>query len=208
MIVTHEVVRYLERITPESTGVLGEMEEYGRERRFPLIGRQVGRFLSILARSIGARRVFECGSGYGYSAYWFARAVGAGGEVTLTDGSADNLAKAREFLGRAGFAERCLFREGDALSILAETEGPFDLILVDIDKESYPASLEVTVDKLRSGGLLVTDNVLWDGRVAEEAPEEESTRAIQEYTRRLYEHSHLETSILPLRDGVAISRKL
>ncbi|MCZ6792855.1 MAG: class I SAM-dependent methyltransferase, partial [Planctomycetota bacterium] len=120
----------------------------------------------------------------------------------------ENLAKAREFLGRAGFAERCRFREGEALSILREADGPFDLILVDIDKESYPASLDVTVEKLRSGGLLVTDNVLWSGRVAEENPEQETTRAIQEYTRMLYEHSHLETSILPLRDGVAVARKL
>ena len=207
MIVTNEVEAYLARIAPESTGVLKDMEEYGAARDFPLIGPLVGRLLSLLASSISARRVFECGSGFGYSALWFARAVGPEGLVFLTETSEENLSLALDYLGQAGVADRCRFLHGDAIEQLRETDGPFDVILVDIDKEGYPASLPVTVPKLRSGGLLVTDNLLWSGRVAEGDPVDESTRAIQEYNRAIYAHPDLETTVLPLRDGVGVCRK-
>ncbi|MHC4472110.1 MAG: O-methyltransferase [Planctomycetota bacterium] len=207
MIVTGEVEEYLARVAPESEGVLAEMEAYGRERKFPFIGPLVGRVLGLLAQTSGAKRVFECGSGYGYSAWWFATAMGPDGEVTLTDGSAENVERARDFLGRAGLAERCRFLEGEAVALLRETPGPFDIILVDIDKEGYPGSLEATVEKLRPGGLLITDNVLWSGEVAKEQPEGSAGRAIQEYNRLLYAHPELDTVILPLRDGVAVCRK-
>ena len=207
MIVSESVEEYLAGIAPKSEGVLAEMEAYGRERKFPFIGPLVGRLLWMLARTSGARRVFECGSGYGYSAMWFADAMGSDGEIFLTDGSAENVERARDFLGRAGLADRCRFLEGEAVSLLRETDGPFDIVLVDIDKEGYPGSLDVTVGKLRSGGLLVTDNVLWSGRVAEVEPQSDATRAIQEYNRRIYAHPELDTMILPLRDGVAVCRK-
>jgi caffeoyl-CoA O-methyltransferase len=207
VIVTAEIEAYLAGIAPASIGIRKEMEEHGAERGFPLIGPLVGRLLSLLASSIGARRVFECGSGFGYSALWFANAVGPEGRVFLTDGSAENLALARDYLGRAGVADRCRFLEGDAVKHLQETDGPFDVILVDIDKEGYPASLPITVPRLRSGGLLITDNLLWDGRVAEEGTEDPSTRSIQEYNRAIYAHPDLQTTILPLRDGVGVSRK-
>ena len=105
MIIHADVEEYLHRIAPESEGVLAEMEAHGRERDFPLIGPLVGRLLHLLAATAGARRVFECGSGYGYSAWWFATAVGAEGEVFLTDDSAENVERAREYLGRAGLAD-------------------------------------------------------------------------------------------------------
>lgn len=207
MIVNPDVEAYLHTLAPTRDGVLAEMEEYGAERGFPLIGPLVGPLLRMLAQSVGARRVFECGSGFGYSAVWFAEAVGPGGEVHLTDGSAENLEMARDFLGRAGLADRCRLHQGDAVTVLRATPGEFDVILVDIDKEGYPASLEVTVEKLRPGGLLVTDNVLWSGRVVEEEPDSATTRAIREYNRMLAAHPLLATVFLPLRDGVAVSRK-
>jgi predicted O-methyltransferase YrrM len=207
MIVTEAVDRYLEEIAPESDGVLREMEAYGAERKFPLIGPLVGRMLGLLARSVGAERVFECGSGFGYSAYWFAEAVGPKGEVFLTDLARDNLDRAKDYLERAGLAGRCRFLEGDAVRRLDESYGTYDVILVDIDKEGYPASLDVTVPRLRPGGLLITDNVLWSGRVADEGEQDETTEAIREYARRLYAHPDLETVVLPLRDGVSVSRK-
>jgi len=206
MIVTEEVGRYLSAVAPASEGVLAEMEAYGAERGFPLIGPLVGRMLGLLARSVKAERVFECGSGYGYSAWWFARAVGPKGEVFLTDTSEENLEKARDFLSRDGLEGRCRFLHGDAVERLRESYGTYDVILVDIDKEGYPDSLDVTVPKLRPGGLLITDNVLWSGRVADEEETDAATEAIREYTRRLYADEGLETVILPLRDGVAVSR--
>lgn len=207
MIVTEAVEAYLDRMTPARTGVLAEMEAHGKERGFPFIGPHVGRLLRLLAQSVGAKRVFECGSGYGYSAMWFAEAVGADGEVYLTDGDAANLESAREYLGRAGYADRCRFLLGDAVTHLDATPGPFDVVLVDIDKEGYPGSLEHTVGKLRPGGLLITDNVLWSGRVADDSECAADTEAIREYNRMLYSHPALDTVILPLRDGVAVARK-
>jgi caffeoyl-CoA O-methyltransferase len=207
VIVTEKVETYLESLLPAAEGVRAKMEAHGRGRGFPFIGPLVGPVLSLLARSIGARRVFECGSGFGYSALWFADAVGPEGEVTLTDWSEENLALARGFLGEAGLAGRCRFLEGDALDLLAAEKGPFDVILVDVDKEAYPASLERTVPRLRRGGLLVTDNLLWHGRVADGRARDAATRAVREYNRLLYAHPELETAILPLRDGVGVSRR-
>jgi predicted O-methyltransferase YrrM len=207
MIVTPEVEAYLAKIAVKSDGVRAEMEAYGAERGFPLIGPLVGALLGLLARTSGAKRVFECGSGFGYSAHWFAEAVGPDGEVFLADGSKEDLERAREYLGRAGLDGRCRFLEGEAVALLEESYGTFDIILVDIDKEGYPDSLDVTAPKLRPGGLLITDNVLWSGKVADSKKRDKATKAIREYTKRLFAHTELTTVILTLRDAVAVSRK-
>ncbi|MFQ5843935.1 MAG: O-methyltransferase [Planctomycetota bacterium] len=198
---------YLGRVQPRSEGLCAEMEAYGREIGFPCVGPLVGRLLAFLTLTIGGRRVFECGSGFGYSALWFARAVGPGGEVHCTDTSRELADRAEEFLGRAGVWDRVRFHVGEARETLRNAPGPFDVILVDIDKKDYPSTLALTVPKLRSGGLLVTDNLLWDGDVLREEPEHEWTAAIHEYTRLLFDHPELETVIVPLRDGVAVSRR-
>jgi predicted O-methyltransferase YrrM len=207
VIVAGKVEAYLESLRPRAEGVRAKMEAYGRKRDFPFIGPLVGPVLSLLSRSIGARRVFECGSGFGYSALFFAEAVGEGGEVVLTDRSEENLAKAREFLEEAGLAGRCRFLAGDALALLATEPGLFDAILVDIDKAAYPASLAVTVPRLRPGGLLLTDNLLWSGHVADGRFRDAATLAIREYNRLLHAHPDLESVILPLRDGLGVSRR-
>ncbi len=207
MIVSGPVERYLESLLPAAEGVRAEMESYARRRSFPAIGPVVGPLLRLLTRAARARRVFECGSGFGYSALWFAEAVGPGGEVVLTDHSEQNLARAREFLDRAGLARRCRFLAGDALALLAAEKGPYDLIFVDIDKEEYPASLDLTVPRLSPGGLLVTDNLLRHGRVADGRCRDAAVRAVREYNRRLYAHPDLETVVLPFRDGVGVSRR-
>src|SRR5205085_1683762 len=118
--------------------VLLEMEEEGRDRDFPIVGRNVGVTLELLARSINARRVMELGSGFGYSAYWFARAVGEGGEVHCTDGDPANAAKAEDYLTRAGLWDRVTYHVGDAVEQMAGVDGAFDLVYDDIDKHGYP----------------------------------------------------------------------
>ena len=206
MIVAPEVEAWLGKVAPAREGVLAEMEAYGRERGFPLVGPLVGRVLHLLAATAKAKRVFECGSGYGYSAMWFADAVGPDGEVFLTDGDPELTARSREYLGRAGLEGRCRFLTGEAVDWLAKTPGTFDIVFVDIDKKGYPASLETTLPKLRPGGLLITDNVLWSGKVADAKKRDAETAAIRKYVRALYARPDLETTILPLRDGVAVTR--
>src|SRR6266536_78359 len=145
--------------------VLLEMEAEAKEKGFPIVGRMVGVVLEILARSIGAKRVFELGSGYGYSGYWFSRAVGAGGELHLTDGDPENERKALDYLGRAGLAGPVAFHVGDAVASLNATHGQFDVLYCDIDKDGYPEAWRAGRDRIRPGGLFICDNTLWSGRV-------------------------------------------
>lgn len=208
-IVDRGVERYLYDAIPPRDAVAAEMEALGRKLRFPIVGPLVGRFLAQQARMVGARRVFELGSGFGYSAYWFLSGMPADGFVTLTDGSAENGERARDFLSRAGFAGRFRIETGDALSALRRTDGPFDVVYNDIDKHEYPDVVEPALARLRVGGLLISDNLLWGGSVADPSDDSPDTRGIREFTRRLYaREGELWTTVVPLRDGVSVSMKL
>jgi len=207
-IVHPDLTRWMEAVAPPPDPVQLEMEALAEAERFPIVGPHVGRLLFVLARGAGARRVFEMGSGYGYSTLWFARAVGPQGEVVHTDGSSANSRRARDLLGRAGVAERVRFEIGDAREILARESGPFDAVFCDIDKEGYPEVPELALPRLRPGGLLIFDNTLWHGRVADEPGEDEETRAVQAVVRKLYADPRVVTALLPLRDGVSVSVRI
>lgn len=196
---------YLEELSRRGEDpLLAEMLDYGRERGFPLIGPQVGRFLAQLVLLMGARRVFEMGSGFGYSALWFARALPEDGEIHLTDGSAENIAKAREFLARDGQDAKAVFLTGHAQDLLQATPGLFDILFCDIDKEQYPDVYELARRHLRVGGALVIDNLIWDGRVADPGDDALSTRGVRAFTGRMWESPEFFSSLLPVRDGVGL----
>jgi predicted O-methyltransferase YrrM len=198
---------YLHRSLPPRHPVLEEMERIARERGFPIVGPAVGELLELLARSVGAHRVFEMGSGFGYSTLWFARAVGAEGTVVHTEGDAANSDLARDLLEQAGLAARVRFLVGDARELLAAEQGPFDVIFCDIDKHQYPGVPDLALPRLRRGGLLVVDNMLWKGQVVD-ADDDANTQGVLELTRLLRGREDLQTTILPLRDGVSVSLKL
>ena len=187
--------------------VLAEMEALAEERKFPIVGRVVGSTLELLARSVGARRVFEMGSGFGFSAYWFSRAVGAGapgGQVFLTDTDAENARQAEAFLSRAGLWGPCRFIVDDAMRALEATEGEFDVVYCDVDKEGYPAAWAAARNRVRVGGLYLCDNVLWSGRVArdEDGEDDPKTKAIWEHNEAIYADPDYTPAIVPTRDGV------
>ena len=191
--------------------VLLEMEAEGKERGFPIIGRLVGVTVELLARSVGAERVFELGSGFGYSAYWFARAVGPSGEVHGTDGDPANEPKALDYLSRAGLAEPIRWHVGDAVTHLAAAPGEFDVVYNDIDKDGYPAAWIAARERIRVGGLYVCDNVLWSGRVAvqdRDDPRPVYTQAILEHNRLIAEDDRFISSIVPTRDGVFVALRV
>ena len=191
--------------------VLLEMEAEGKERGFPIIGRLVGVTVELLARSVGAKRVFELGSGFGYSAYWFARAVGPSGEVHGTDGDPANEPKALDYLSRAGLAEPIRWHVGDAVTHLAAAPGEFDVVYNDIDKDGYPAAWIAARERIRVGGLYVCDNVLWSGRVAvqdRDDPRPVYTQAILEHNRLIAEDDRFISSIVPTRDGVFVALRV
>lgn len=202
-----QVERYFYGLLPPRDAVLREIERQARRRHIPIVGPAVGRLLHQLAQLIGARRVFEMGSAIGYSTIWLARAVGPSGIVYYTDSDAANAREAIGYFRRAGVRNRIQVIVGEALEALDKTRGQFDLIFNDVDKESYPVVFRKAVPRLRRGGLLITDNVLWSGRVARPA-RDPATRAIQQFNRLLYRSRQLSTTILPLRDGLAVCQKL
>jgi caffeoyl-CoA O-methyltransferase len=200
---------YLYGLAPERDAVLSEMEMVAAERPVPIVGPLVGRFLYQLARMIGARSVFEMGSAIGYSTIWWARALPNGGRVIYTDGDRKNADEARGYFQRAGVADKIVIRTGDALEILSEQKTEFDIIFNDVDKEDYPRVFRLAVPRLRKGGLLVSDNVLWHGDVAQPPQfHDNSTKRIVEFNRLMYDSKDMFTTILPLRDGVAVAMKL
>jgi predicted O-methyltransferase YrrM len=181
------------------------MEDYATEHKVPIVGPAVARVLQQLAVMINARTVFELGSAIGYSTIWWAQAVGDNGRVIYTDGDSKNADRARGYFQRAGVADRISLHTGDALEFLSEQKEEFDIIFNDVDKEDYPRVLRLVAPRLRKGGLFITDNVLWSGRVAEKNPTDARTKAILEFNRKLYDSNEFYTTLLPIRDGVAVA---
>ncbi|HEV8563464.1 MAG TPA: O-methyltransferase [Actinomycetota bacterium] len=190
--------------------VLTQMEAEAEANGFPIVGRTVGVTLEVLARSIGAGRVVELGSGFGYSGYWFSRAVGPDGELHLTDGDPENEKKALDYLDRAGLSEPVRFHVGDAVTSLSELDGEFDIVYDDIDKEGYPDAWRAARERVRVGGLYICDNVIWYGRVTGEVPlenerERTTTSAIVEHNAMIAADDRYLSTIIPTRDGVMVA---
>lgn len=206
-ITAQPVENYLYSLLPARDEVLAQMEAEAAKRDIPIVGPAVGRVLHQLAVISGAKNVFELGSAIGYSTIWWARAVGEGGRVIYTDGDRKKAEEARGYFERSGVAGRITIKVGDALELLSEEKREYDIIFCDIDKEDYPRALRSSLPRLRKGGLFIADNVLWSGKVADPDPKEDSTKAILEFNRQLYSSSELFTTILPLRDGLAVAVK-
>jgi caffeoyl-CoA O-methyltransferase len=201
------IENYINSLLPPRDPVLTEMEAYAAEHKTPIIGPACGGLLQLLARMTGAKRVFEMGSAIGYSTIWWARAVGDGGEVYYSDGSQANADRASAYILRAGVQSRVKMGVGYAQDILRATPGDFDIVFCDVDKHYYPECFELALPRVRKGGLLVADNVLWYGRVGR-PPDTDDTRGILEWNRLVTTSSQLVTTIVPLRDGVSVSWKV
>jgi predicted O-methyltransferase YrrM len=204
-----QLMPYLGALVPERQPEMRAMEERARETGFPIIGPVCGHFCYQLARISGARRVFEMGSGFGYSTAWFARAVqeNGGGEVHHVVWDEGLSREARGCLGRLGYGDLVRYHVGEAVQTLSEAAGPFDLIFNDIDKEAYPAALPVIAAKLRPGGVLIVDNMLWHGRIFDQRDKSSSTASIRELTRLLTASDEWITTLVPVRDGLAVAYK-
>ncbi|MDQ3951528.1 MAG: class I SAM-dependent methyltransferase [Actinomycetota bacterium] len=212
-IVHPAIERYLKELAAvDDEPVLLEMEKLAEDEGFPIIGRLCGRYLEVLARSISARRIFEMGSGFGYSAYWFSRATGPGGEIHLTDTDPANERKALDFLSRAGLDGPVRYHVTDAFSALEESEGEFDVVYVDIDKHDYLKAWELGRQRVRVGGYYVCDNMLWSGRVTGAVDEEDGrphwTEAIVATNRAIAADPSFRETINPTRDGVVAALRI
>jgi len=206
-IVDARIERYLKDTYDDGDPVRAEMESFARKKGFPIVGPLVGRTLTVLARAVGARRVFELGSGYGYSALHFARAVGPEGVVHCTDLSEANAKLAESLLSRAGVWSRVVYHCEEAIGALRRIGGSWDVVFNDIDKESYPETIDLAYERLRPGGLFITDNVLWSGRVlgGKARDRSPSTDGVVEFTKMLFSHPGFVTTVDPTRDGLAVA---
>jgi predicted O-methyltransferase YrrM len=184
------------------------MEAEAARTSFPIIGPAAGQFCYFVARTLGARRVFELGSGFGYSTAWFARAVreNGGGVVHHTVWDASLSERARAHLSSMDLSAEVQFHVAEAVQTLRDTPGPFDLIFNDIEKWGYPAALPVIKAKLRPGGVLITDNLLWSGRVLDSADQSRETEGVREFTRLVAADPDWVASLVPIRDGLLVAR--
>ena len=198
---------YLENLVPPRPAELAEMEEIAKKLGFPIIGPACGQFCYLAARTLGARSVFELGSGFGYSTAWFARAVreNGGGKVHHVVWDEKLSARAKDYLGRMELTDVVEFHMGEAVATLKEHKGPFDVVFNDIDKQGYPASLGVIVDRVRKGGLLITDNMLWSARILDASDTSDATEGVRELTKRVYADQRWIPAIVPLRDGMLVA---
>lgn len=186
------------------------MERIAAKTRFPIIGPAVGQLCYTLARAIGARRVYELGSGFGYSTAWFARAVAenGGGEVHHVVWDEELSARARAHLAALGFADIVRYTVGEAVEALGRETGEFDIIFNDIDKRGYPDALAVIEPRLRRGGLLITDNLLWSGRIFDARDKSRDTAGVKKLTRLVTRSPSWAATIVPIRDGVLVATRL
>ena len=206
-IIAPEISRYLDDLVPERPAELRKMERIAESTNFPIIGPASGNLCYLIARLIGARRVFELGSGYGYSTAWFARAVreNGGGDVHHVVWDADLSERARKHLETLGYSDLVRFHVAEAVETLRATDGPFDIIFNDIDKAGYPASIDAILPKLRKGGALIIDNLLWSGRILDPNDTSANTEGVRAVTRRIMESDDWIASIVPIRDGVLVA---
>ena len=207
MIVHPEIEKYLEGFRADRSEALLEMEEKAMKENFPIIGPDVGHLLYLLAKISNAESVLELGSGFGYSALFFSRALPASGKIVCTDMDEDNKALAEHYFLRAGISGKTEFILGDALKTAVELKEEFDIVYNDIDKEYYPRTIDVAWERLKRGGMFITDNTLWYGRVTEKIPPDEATVGVNEFNRMLKADPRFEYSILPIRDGLTLAVK-
>lgn len=206
-LISPAVSDYLEQLVPPRHPELERMEESARESGFPIIGPAVGQLCHLVARMIGARRIFELGSGFGYSTAWFARAVreNGGGVVHHVVWDDELSRRARGHLSALGLGDLVEYHVSEAIEALRGTEGPFDLIFNDIDKSAYPDSLPVIAEKLRPGGVMIVDNMLWSGRIFDPDDDSEATAGVRTLTDMVMNDPGWDASLVPIRDGVLVA---
>ena len=209
MIRTQDIDRYLAELHDGGDALVQEMQAHGRRESIPIVDRETGVHLHVLARATGARRIIEIGTAIGFSTLFLARALPPDGQLVTFEVDPERQDAARTYLERAGVADRVDLRLQPALEGLAELEGPFDLAFLDALKHEYGAYLDAVLPLLRSGGLVVVDNVLMRGAVATGRPEagwtEERVQTARRFNDALLHHPELTATVTPVGDGVALA---
>lgn len=216
-IVPETSASFARQLGPHPDDVICEMDAQAEREDFPTVGPEVGGWLQLLARMVDARRIFEFGSGFGYSAYWLARALPDDGEIVLTEIDADELDQAREYLSRGGFDDLARYELGDAIETVEAYDGPFDVVLIDREKPRYRAAFEAVREKVAPGGVVVADNAMTASVVDFEAlaamidgtqPDvNDHTQGVYDYLDCVENAPEFETGVIPLGEGIAVSHR-
>jgi predicted O-methyltransferase YrrM len=210
-IIQREQAEYLDRLIPQSDPLLREMENYGAEHGVPSADREVAQFVEITAIAINAKRCLEIGMAIGYTTTHLARAVGQDGLVVTIDPSDEMIKAAEGYLTRAGLRDRVRIERGKALEVMPLLQDTFDLIFIDAVKEEYADYLKLSLPRLRRGGVVIVDNLLWGGQVAGEvrSPDQESsTNALREFNKYFVNHPKLRAQVLSVGDGLGYGVKI
>lgn len=210
-IIQREQAEYLDWLLPASDDLLTEMEQYAAEHRVPIADREVARFIEITARSINAKRALECGMAIGYSVIHLLRGMDNGGRVVTIDPSDEMIAAAEGYYSRAGVRDRVDIHKGYALEVIPKLNEAFDLLFIDAVKEEYRGYLDLALPKLRGGGVVICDNLLWGGQVAGEIRSDDqkaSTEALREFNRYFVNHPQLRAEVLAVGDGLGYGVKI
>lgn len=210
-IIQRDQAEYLERLLPQTDPLLREMEEFGATNRVPSADREVAKFVEISARAIKARRALEIGMAIGYTTIHLARAMGEDGLVVTIDPSDEMIRAAGGYLTRAGVGNRVRIERGKALDVIPHLKETFDLIFIDALKEEYSDYLKLSLPRLRPGGVVIVDNLLWGGQVAGQirSPDQEtSTNALREFNEYFVNHPKLLAEILSVGDGLGYAVKI
>lgn len=204
-----EVSAYLDQLVPAREGIMQSMEARAARDGFPIIGPASGQACYLIARMVKAKKIYELGSGFGYSTAWFAKAVqeNGGGEVHHVVWDETLSQEAKSNLDQLGYADIVRYTVGEAISSLRARNEKFDLIFCDVDKEAYPEAVQVSDEKLRTGGILIIDNMLWSGKIFDENDQSNATQAIRKASEMLAKDKHWLHSLLPIRDGLMVAMK-
>jgi predicted O-methyltransferase YrrM len=210
-ILQREQALYLDGLHPASEGLLAEMERYAAANRVPIADREVALFLEITARVAGARQVLEIGMAIGYAVLHLLRGMGDEGRVVTIEPSEEMIARAGEYFQRAGVSERVRVERGYALEVIPKLKDKFDLVYLDALKEEYTDYLELSLPLLRTGGVVIADNLLWGGQVAGDirSPDQQkSTEGLRSFNQHFVNHKNLRGVVLPVGDGLGYGVKV
>lgn len=206
-IIQADQAEYLDRLLSQKDPLLAEMEAYAAEHRVPIADREVARFIEITARITGARRALEIGMAIGYSVVHLARGMGEQGRIVTIDPSDEMISAATGYLQRAGLLDRVEIKRGKALEVMPNLDETFDLLFIDALKEEYSQYLDLGLPRLRTGAVVIVDNLLWGGKVAT-GDTESSTVALREFNPYFINHPQLLAEVLPVGDGLGYAVKL
>lgn len=206
------IIDYLNQVQPKAQGILEGLEDFAKENHVPIIQPEAAHFLKVLTLMHKPAKILEVGMAIGYSAILMSKYMKDGGMIHTIERNEQMIEAARSNIAKANLTERILIFEGDAKEILADLDEQYDMIFMDAAKGQYIHFLPHCLRLLRKGGLLISDNILYKGMVAEnqlvEARKKTIVKRLRSFLKEIHEHPELESSIVPIGDGISLSYKI